>query len=472
MFGFSDRSISNLLFWITRKKWLILSFLLSISFFYFPTPDGLSSEGHRTLIIVIVALSLIVSETIPLPAVAMLILIMEVVLGVDTPDGVASSFMSDAVLFIMGSLMLAVSIVHQGLDKRLALLVITITGNKTWRIVLGFVTISALLSSFIGEHTVGAMMLPVALALIRNSGLDTGKATKLSSVLLFSIAYGCAIGSIGTPSGGGRNAIMIGYLSEFGMAEISYLDWIKMTYPMLILEIPIVSLILWKTFTPSQKTMDSSVRKLKVQVAKKGKLNANQLMAIGIFILVFLGWIFFSPIFGLGTVALSGVFLYLSFGLINWKEINRNTNWGVILLFGSAISLGIQMKETGAAFWVAGQTLTYLEIIFQDVEIVRWFVSVIVTGLLTNLLSSAATVAVLGPIVLDMGGNPVITGFMTSIASAFAYLTVVASPTCMIIHSTGLITASDYFKAGWKLFIISVFLLLIVSLFYWPSLSL
>ena len=129
MFGFSDRSISNLLFWITRKKWLILTFLLSISFFYFPTPDGLSSEGHRTLIIVIVALSLIVSETIPLPAVAMLILIMEVVLGVDTPDGVASSFMSDAVLFIMGSLMLAVSIVHQGLDKRLALLVITITGN-------------------------------------------------------------------------------------------------------------------------------------------------------------------------------------------------------------------------------------------------------------------------------------------------------------------------------------------------------
>ena len=76
MFGFSERSISNILFWITRKKWLILSFILSISFFYFPTPGGLSSEGHRTLIIVLVALSLIVSETIPLPAVALLILIL------------------------------------------------------------------------------------------------------------------------------------------------------------------------------------------------------------------------------------------------------------------------------------------------------------------------------------------------------------------------------------------------------------
>ena len=470
MFGFSARSVSDILFWVTRKKWLILSFLLSISFFYVPSPDGLSPEGHRTLIIVLVALILIISESIPLPGVAILILIMEVILGVDTADGVASSFMSDAVFFIMGSLMLAVSLVHQGLDKRLALLVINITGNKTWSIVLGFVGISAFLSSFIGEHTVGAMMLPVALALIRNAGLSTTQATKLSTLLLFSIAYGCAIGSIGTPSGGGRNVIMIGYLSEFGMAEISYLEWMRFAYPMLIIEIPIVALVLWFTFTPEQKMMDSSVRKLKVKVAKTGKLTANQIMAIIIFILVFLGWIFLSPIIGLGIVALSGVFLYLSFGLVEWQEINRNTNWGVILLFGSAISIGIQMKETGAALWVAEETLYYLEVIFQDIAVVRWFVSVIVTGILTNLLSNAATVAVLGPIILDMGGDPIIMGIMTSIASAFAYLTVVASPTCMIIHSTGLISSSDYFKAGWKLFIISVIVLLMVSTFYWPIL--
>ena len=470
MFGFSERSLSNLLFWVTRKKWLIFAFLLSISFFYIPSPEGLTPKGHRTLIIVLVALVLIISESIPLPAVAILILIMEVILGVDTADGVASSFMSDAVFFIMGSLMLAVSIVYQGLDKRLALGVINITGNKTWRIVLGFVTISALLSSFIGEHTVAAMMLPVALALIRNAGLETGKATRLSTVLLFSIAYGCAIGSIGTPSGGGRNVIMIGYLSEFGMAELSYLTWMKFAYPMLLLEIPITAIVLWYTFTPSQKIMDSAVRKLKVQVAKTGDLTINQFMAIGIFLLVFVGWVFLSPFIGLGIVALSGVFLYLSFGLIEWQEINRNTNWGVILLFGSAISLGIQMKETGAALWVAEGTLHYLEIIFQDVAVVRWFVSVVITGILTNLLSNAATVAVLGPIVLDMGGNPLITGIMTSIASSFAYLTIVASPTCMIIHSTGLITSSDYLKAGWKLFIISVVLLLLISMFYWPVL--
>ncbi|GIS56488.1 MAG: transporter [Candidatus Neomarinimicrobiota bacterium] len=468
---FSNQSVANLLFWISRKKWLVTAFFISISIFYLPTPEGLSSEGHRTLIIVLTALILIISESIPLPAVAMLILIMEVILGVDTPDGVASSFMSDAVFFIMGSLMLAVSIVHQGLDKRLALVIINMTGNKTWRITFGFVAISAIMSSFVGEHTVAAMMLPVALSLIRNTGLDTGKATRLSTLLLFSIAYGCAIGSIGTPSGGGRNVIMIGYLSEFGLGEISYLEWMKYAYPLMLIEIPIAAIILWFTFTPKQKIMDSAVRKLKVSVAKSGKLNNNQVMAIIVFIMVFLGWVFLSPVIGLGIVALIGVFFYLSFRLIEWQDITRRTNWGVIILFGAAISLGIQMKETGAALWVAENALNSLQFIFQDVEVVRWFFSVVLSGILTNLLSNAATVAVLGPIVLDMGGNPIILGMATSIASAFAYLTIVASPTCMIIHSTGLVSSNDYLKAGWKLFVTSIFLLFLISTFYWPLLS-
>ena len=471
MLAFSNNSLANYLFWVSRKKWLIITFFISVVLFYLPTPEGLSSEGHRTLIIVITTLILIISESIPLPAVAILILIMEVTLGVDSPDGVAASFMSDAVFFIMGSLMLAVSIVHQGLDKRLALAIINVTGNKTLSITFGFVTVSALMSSFIGEHTVAAMMLPVVLALIKNAGLDTTKATKLSTLLLFSIAYGCALGSIGTPSGGGRNVIMIGYLSEFGLGDISYLEWMKYAYPMLLIEIPVAVAVLWFTFTPKQKSLDTAIRKLKVNVAKSGKLTGNQLMAILVFILVFLGWVFLSPFIGLGIVALTGVFFYLTFGLIEWPDIARRTNWGVILLFGSAISLGIQMKETGAALYVAENALYSLQYIFKNIEIVRWFFTVILTAILTNLLSSAATVSVFGPIVLDMGGNPIALGIATSVASAFSYLTIVASPTCMIIHSTGLVTSNDYLKAGWKLFVISIILLFLVSFFYWPTLS-
>ena len=471
MLGFSNQTIADLLYWVTRKWWLIAAFAISLFLFYIPSPASLSPEGHRTLIIVVIALILIIGEVIPLPAVAILILILEVVLGIDTPNGVATSFMSDAVFFIMGSLMMAVAIVSQGLDKRLALSIIKLTGNKTWRIVFGFVAISSILSSFIGEHTVAAMMLPVALSLIRNTSDDQKTVQRLSTILLFSIAYGCAMGSIGTPSGGGRNVIMLGYFSEFGLGNISYLDWIKYAYPMLLLEIPIASGLLWMTFKPEQRILDSAVRKLKVKVTKAGKVTGNQMMAIGIFVFVFLGWVFLSPYLGLGIVALIGVFLYLSFGLIEWQDINRNTNWGVILLFGAAISLGIQMKETGAAEWVATQSINGMSMLINDVGFMQWFISVFLTGILTNFLSSAATVAILGPVVLDMGGNPIVLGLSTSIASAFSYLTIVASPTCMIIHSSGLVKSSDYLKAGWKLFVISVFILYLVSNLYWPYLS-
>ena len=471
MLGFSNQTIADLLYWVTRKRWLIAAFSISLFLFYIPSPAFLSPEAHRTLIIVVITLILIIGEVIPLPAVAILILILEVVLGIDTPNGVAKSFMSDAVFFIMGSLMMAVAIVSQGLDKRLALGIIKLTGNKTWRIVFGFVAISSILSSFIGEHTVAAMMLPVALTLIRNTSDDQKTVHRLSTILLFSIAYGCAMGSIGTPSGGGRNVIMIGYISEFGLGNISYLDWIKYAYPMLLLEIPIAVAILWMTFKPDQRILDSAVRKLKVKVTKTGAMTGNQIMAIGIFFLVFLGWVFLSPSLGLGIVALIGVFLYLSFGLIEWQDINRNTNWGVILLFGAAISLGIQMKETGAAEWVATQSINGMSMLVNDIGFMQWFISVFLTGILTNFLSNAATVAVLGPVVLDMGGNPIILGISTSIASSFAYLTIVASPTCMIIHSSGLVKSSDYLQAGWKLFVISIFLLFLISNLYWPFLS-
>ena len=455
--------LRNIIFWITQKRWFLFAVLTGSILYFLETPSELSLEGYRTLIIVIMAIILIIFEPIPLPGVAIMMLFMQVLLGIDEPNNVAKSFMSDAVFFIMGSLMLAVAIVSQGLDSRLALGIIKLTGNKTWRIVVGFVSISAFLSSFIGEHTVTAMMMPVGLALIYNTSTNRAVTKNLAALILFSIAYGSAIGSIGTPSGGGRNVIMIEYWQEFGLADITYFGWMKYAYPMVIAQIPIAVIILWFTFKPKQKVLDSAVRKLKVQVAKKGVMTGQDITTIIVFFLVFLGWVFLSNRIGLGIIALMGVFLYLLLGLIRWSDLNRNTNWGVILLFGAAISIGFQMKETGAALWIANSVIDLLKIISEDISVLRWIVSVLLTGTLTNLLSNSATIAVIGPIVLNMGGDPLIMGFSTAIASAFAYLTVVASPTCMIIHSSGLVKQSDYIKAGWKMFFLSIIILFIMS---------
>ena len=83
-------------------------------------------------------------------------------------------------------------------------------------------------------------------------------------------------------------------------------------------------------------------------------------LAITIFLLILLGWIFLSSDFGLGTIAIAGAAVFLIAGLVQWGDINSGVNWGVILLYASAISLGVQMKDTGAAQWVAENFLALM----------------------------------------------------------------------------------------------------------------
>mgnify|MGYP001184372313 FL=1 len=466
MLGFSEHSLTNFLFWITQKKWFLITMVISVFLLFIPAPSGLSIEGYRSIVIVITALMLIVTEPIPLPAIAMYILVMEVYLGIGSANDIAKSFMNDAVFFIMGSLMLAVAIIKQGWDARIALGIITLTGNKTRNIVFGFTAISAILASFIGEHTVAAIMLPIAMTLIHFTSEDKEKVQNLSAVLLFSIAYGALIGSIGTPSGGGRNVIMIDYLRDSGLS-ISYINWMLRVYPLVLIQIPIVSWVLMKSFTPEFIKLDSGVRKLVVQVAKSAEMTGRNTIAAVIFLLVFAGWIFFSESVGLGTIALTGVLMYLVGGFVKWEDLSKNTHWGVILLFGSTISLGSNIKATGAAVWLAESIVNFIEPVINKLPFVADLIVTIMTTTMANVLSSSATVAVLGPITMNMGQDSMHMGMVTAIASAFGYFTAVAAPACTIVYSSGLVNAKDYLKVGWKMGVISIVLLVIYANTYW-----
>jgi len=466
MLGFSEHSLTNFLFWITQKKWFLITMVISVFLLFIPAPSGLSIEGYRSIIIVITALMLIVTEPIPLPAIAMYILVMEVYLGIGSANDIAKSFMNDAVFFIMGSLMLAVAIIKQGWDARIALGIITLTGNKTRNIVFGFTAISAILASFIGEHTVAAIMLPIAMTLIHFTSEDKEKVQNLSAVLLFSIAYGALVGSIGTPSGGGRNVIMIDYLRDSGLS-ISYINWMLRVYPLVLIQIPIVSWVLMKSFTPEFIKLDSGVRKLVVQVAKSAEMTGRNTIAAVIFLLVFAGWIFFSESVGLGTIALTGVLMYLVGGFVKWEDLSKNTHWGVILLFGSTISLGSNIKTTGAAVWLAESIVNFIEPVINKLPFVADLIVTVMTTTMANVLSSSATVAVLGPITMNMGQDSMHMGMVTAIASAFGYFTAVAAPACTIVYSSGLVNAKDFLKVGWKMGVISIVLLVIYANTYW-----
>ena len=466
MLGFSNLSLSNFLFWATQKRWFIYAIIIGLILILLPHPKGLSDQAYTSIVILITALILIIKEPIPLPAIAIYILLTQIYGGIDSADGIAKAFMNDAVFFIMGSLMLAVVIIRQGWDSRIALGILKITGNKTSNIVFGFLSISAILSSFIGEHTVAAIMLPIGMTLIRFTSSDTEKVKNLAAVILFSIAYGCLIGSVGTPSGGGRNVIMINYFNQSGLS-LSYFEWMKNMYPFVLIQIPIVTWIIINTFKPEYKILDSSVRKLVIKVAKSRSMTGRNTITVMIFILIIIGWIFFSERFGLGTIALTGVFLYILGGFVRWNDLNKHTHWGVIILFGATISLGTSIRSTGAALWLADQVIILFGSMMEMFPFFSDLIVILITTTMANILSSSATVAVLGPITMKLVPDMMHIGLVTAVSSAFGYFTAVAAPACTIVYSSGMIKASDFVRLGARIGLVSILLLMIYINTYW-----
>ncbi len=469
-------------FW--EKRWFFIAMAIGALLLYAPVPPGLTEAGWTVLVMSIVATILFVTEPIPLPTVALIIIVGQVILlGIGSTE-VARSLMTDSVLFIMGSLMLAVAVVKQRLDLRIAWLLVRMTGTRTTSICFGISVVSGLLASFVGEHTVAAMMLPVGITLITLTDTDRSKVRNLAAVILFSICYGCSVAGIGTPSGGARNAIMIGYWKEFFYDPtnpethkflIDYVTWMAYSYPIFLLQLPVVTFIIMLTFKPEHRHLSRAVARLRAQMRMEGPMTPANWIAITLFFLILYGWIFESSEIGMGTVAVLGAASFLVAGLVKWEDVNNGVNWGVVLLYAAAISLGVQMKVTGAAEWVAEGFLGILAPLGADAGIGLWVSVSALTTFVTNTMSNGAAVAVLGPITLKMatvaGESPIVIGFITAVSSAFAYLTVVGTPACTIVFAAGYLSPGDFLRVGWRMVIASTLIMLAAAAIYWPLLG-
>jgi len=466
----------RLLRFLREERWLILGLFTGLLIALLPPPAGLSVTGMRVLAITAMAVILFISEPVPLPTVALLIAVFQVVLGIGGPSEVARSFASDAVFFIMGALMISVAIVKQRIDRWIALWLFRVTGPRIGSVVLGLVAVSAIFSSFIGTYTMAALMLPVALTIVSLAQEERPQVGNLARLLLLAIAYGCAIGTLGTPSGGARNAIMLDYWHRLYNLKVGYASWIIHAYPLVLLQIPVVTGVLLWTFKPEVRDLGAVIARLRAAMAEEESFGPRGWQVLSIFLLILLGWITLGTKIGLGTVALAGASLYLIFGLISWEDLNGGVNWGVVLLYAASISLGYQMKESGAAAWLAQQFLHGLQPLGMAHGLPLWLAISLFTLLISNSMSSGAAVAALGPITLNMAmimGESIIgAGFVTAISSTFAYLTVIAAPATTIVYASGYLVPKDLLRAGYRMALFSVIILMGFVALYWPSVGL
>ncbi len=468
---------SDLLYriWINRTfRKLVPGSILFLVLLFMPTPDGLTIEGQRTIALFAFIVYLWVTEAFPLPVTAFMAGVGLLVLGIYTgPDKATNAFApyaADAVFMVLGSLIMAQGLISSGASRLIAAYLIRNFGSSTWKLLIGIILISTIISAVIPGHSVAAFMLPVVYSTIMATDMKDNRGEM--AAMIIAIAMGCEVGSLATPSGGARNAIAIGYLQElpeFG-GQITYMEWVTLALPITLILIPITFVILAMVF---------KVRNRPLEVApldKPENQGYRPYIGIGILIATIVMFFTLSDRLSLGAVAMIGGILMFVFGLLRWDAARGEIRWGVIFIYGAALTMGKAMadEEVGAADWIADGLLSGLGMV-SIIALVM--IVILIAAIFTNLMSDAAAVALLLPIVVPMaiilgdGGNEAEYAFVmtmaTAIAAGYAYITVFGTPPNTIVHASGFVTSRDFLKGGLALWIASVAVMLIVVNTYW-----
>ena len=107
-----------------------------------------------------------------------------------------SGFSTSAVALVAAALFLAAAMQETQLHKRLALLVLSIVGNKTRNIVIGAILVSILLAFFVPSATARAgAVVPILLGMI--AAFKVSKESKLASLLIITAVQAVSIWNIG-----------------------------------------------------------------------------------------------------------------------------------------------------------------------------------------------------------------------------------------------------------------------------------
>jgi len=401
---------------------------------------------------------------------AFLIISFSVMLGIIEPTDAFTGFASTTIFFLLGAFILSLTIEKYGLHKRIALKVLKRFGNNPKRFIMGIVLIGSFLSMTMPAHGVAAIFIPVLLSIysIYEEGELNPDFIKAS---LLGLSFSTSVGSMGTLLGGARNPLAIEiYYSETGKS-ISFVEWFIAAIPMVLLMTFFVFIVLVYIFDVGGVNMKKLRKEISTEVDEMGAFSMGEAKALGFLISAFIAWAVLGQIFGMGVIAVFiSVVIALS-GTISWDDIAQRLPWGTIFLYGGAISLGFILSESQTLQFIA---TALLDLVGENPFLLLAMFAVL-TALLSNVMSNAATTGVVLPIALSamlvMDFPDILPVYLVALPSAFAFMFIVGTPSAALVYSTGHLDQKDFLVSGLILNIIGLAIFLTIGLGWWKLLG-
>lgn len=401
-------------------------------------PDGDTLRAGLAIFVFIGALWL--TQALPLTLTALLVPVCAVLSGLMSVQQALAPFAHPIIFLFLGGFALAAALSRHGLDRLLARRVMALAGGRRLRAHLLLFGLVAALSMWISNTAAAVMALPLALGLLPATA-DMRERT----FVLLGVAYSASIGGIGTLVGSPPNAIAA------AQAGIGFAEWMRFGIPAVLLLMPLMVGVLWLLLRPP---VDGDAP---LVTEEHYAWTPGALLTLVVFACAVLGWVFGAPLGRLlgvagdidALIALIVLSALVAGRAVEWKDVERQTEWGVLLLFGGGLALGAVLGSSGASSYLSDRLLSVMA------DAPGWLIVLGVVAfvvMLTELVSNTATAALLVPLLValapDVGLDPRGLAVAAAISASCAFMLPVATPPNALVFGTGAVAARDMMRCG------------------------
>lgn len=451
-----------------QRGGLITGAVLLLAAFTAPPQFGLSPEAARVALLALTMAVLWITEALPIPATALLPLVMLPALGVyqgkSAMRDAAAPYADPIIYLFMGGFMLSLAMERWNLHRRIALAIIDRVGTRPRSLILGFMIAAAFVSMWTSNAATAMMLMPIGLSvfgMIRESQ-GAEKARGFGAALVLAIAYGANVGGMATLIGTPPNTILKGYVESTFHIEVGFAKWMMLGIPLVVVALPLVYLILTRVGCRVDNEDIPGIRgTLREERRGLGRMVWPEWAVTGAFLLAVVLWVsrelwkakfpaVTDEVIAMGCALLlfavpvdvrKGVFV------LDWNCLKKMP-WDVLVLFGGGLSLAAAIEKTKLAAAMAGGLQGMAGMPSFVIVLLVCAVMVAATAMTSNTATTAAFLPVIGSLAAAVDQPALLLCIPVTLAASADFALPVGTPPNAIAFGTGLVSLPRMVKAG------------------------